>query len=76
MQREKCRLMLGFRCPNPLQGIDPTNKAFAWTRAMRALGYEGEAAYIEQWIERAGDGGPIRDLSGGEPPAGPRRGPW
>jgi len=37
--------------------------------AFRALGYEGEAAYIEQWIERAGDGGPVRDLSGGEPPA-------
>ncbi|MEO2139332.1 MAG: trehalase-like domain-containing protein [Thermoleophilia bacterium] len=37
--------------------------------AFRALGYEGEAAYIKQWIERAGDGGPIRDVSGGEPPA-------
>ncbi len=37
--------------------------------AFRDLGYSGEADYIEQWIARAGDGGPIRDLSGGEPPA-------
>ena len=37
--------------------------------AFRELGYDAEAEYIEKWIERAGDGGPIRDLSGGEPPA-------
>jgi len=37
--------------------------------AFRELGYAGEADYIEQWIARAGDGGAVRDLSGGEPPA-------
>ena len=37
--------------------------------AFRELGYPGEADYIEQWIARAGDGGPVRDMSGGEPPA-------
>lgn len=36
--------------------------------AFRELGYPGEADYIEQWIARAGDGPPVRNLSGGAPP--------
>jgi hypothetical protein len=35
----------------------------------RAFGYDAEADYIDKWIAAAGDGGPVRDLSGGEPPA-------
>lgn len=54
----------------------PADGRLAWmqdqaraTDAFRAFGYDGEADYIGKWIEGAGDGGPIRDLSGGEPPA-------
>jgi GH15 family glucan-1,4-alpha-glucosidase len=54
----------------------PADGRLAWMEdqpraaaAFRSLGYEGEAAYIEQWVERAGDGPAVRDMSGGTPPA-------
>lgn len=54
----------------------PADGRLAWMEdqpraaaTFRAFGYDGEADYIEKWIAAAGDGGPIRDLSGGEPPA-------
>lgn len=35
----------------------------------RALGLDPEADYVQAWIDRAGDGGPVRGLSGEEPPS-------
>jgi GH15 family glucan-1,4-alpha-glucosidase len=37
--------------------------------AFRELGYAREADYVQQWIDTAGPGGPVRDLSGQEPPS-------
>ncbi len=36
-------------------------------RTFRGLGYDREADYVQQWIDRAGPGGPVRDLSGQDP---------
>ena len=33
------------------------------------LGYSREADYVQKWIDTAGPGGPVRDMSGQEPPA-------
>ncbi len=38
-------------------------------QAFRDLGYPREAEYVQAWIDAAGPGGPVRDLSGQEPPA-------
>ncbi len=56
----------GPKADGRLAWMDDQPRAAA---AFRALGYTAEADYIEKWISRAGDGGPIRDLSGGAPPA-------
>ena len=37
--------------------------------AFDALGYPREAAYVRQWAANAGPGGPVRDMSGQDPPA-------
>lgn len=54
-------------------GDVPADGRLAWmddqeraVRTFRNLGYESEADYVQQWIDRAGPGGPVRDMSGQE----------